>query len=180
MTRSGLGWILGVMALMSAGITPAFAADPVKVAVMDQQAVMERSHAGKRALEDMKSYSTTRQKIINSDDQELKDLEQSLQDPNSKLSEAAKQEKQDQFRTKLEGYQRRLADFNREVQQKQRELVGDFAKRIAAAAEVVAQKEGYLAILDKGNDAMIRVVIYYQPALDVTDRVVKEFDRQNK
>lgn len=180
MTRSGLSWILGAMAVISAGIAPAFAADPVKVAVMDQQAVMERSHAGKRALEDMKSYSTTRQKIINADDQELKDLEQSLQDPSNKLSEAAKQEKQEQFRTKLEAYQRRLADFNREIQQKQRELVGEYAKKIAAAAQVVAQKEGYLAILDKGNDAMIRVVIYHQPALDVTEHVVKEFDRQNK
>jgi outer membrane protein len=180
MRPSGVSWICGVITLLCAGIAPSLAADPVKVAVMDQQAVMERSQAGKRALEDMKSYSTTRQKIINSDDQELKDLEQSLQDPNSKLSETAKQDKQEQFRTKLEAYQRRLADFNREIQQKQREMVGEYAKKIAAAAQAVAQKEGYLAILDKGNDAMIRVVIYHQPALDVTDRVVKEFDRQNK
>ena len=180
MTRSGVSGVLGMVAATSTWVTLALAADPVKVAVMDQQAVMERSHAGKRALEDMKGYSTTRQKIINADDQELKDLEQSLQDPNSKLSEAAKQEKQEQFRTKLEAYQRRLADFNREIQQKQRELVGEYAKKIAAAAQVVAQKEGWLAILDKGSDAMIRVVIYHQPALDVTDHVVKEFDRQNK
>lgn len=180
MAGRGLSWIVSVIALMSVWIAPSFAADPVKVAVMDQQAVMERSQAGKRALEEMKSYSTTRQKIINADDQELKDLEQSLQDPNSKLSETAKQEKQEQFRGKLETYQRRLADFNREIQQKQREMVADYSKKIAAAAQAVAQKEGYLAILDKGSEAMIRVVIYHQPALDVTEQVVKEFDRQYK
>src|SRR5215212_9472452 len=180
MVRAGLIRIVMVMAALAVAAQGALAADPVKVGVMDQQAVIERSKIGKRALEDMKSYSLTRQKIINADDQELKDLEQSIQDPNSKLSDSAKQEKQEQFRTKLETYQRRLADFNREIQQKQRELVAEYSKKVSDVAQTVAQKEGYLAILDKGNDGVIRVVIYHQPALDVTESVLKEFDRLNK
>ena len=59
------------------------AAEPVKVGVMDQQLVIERSKAGKRALEDLKAYQATRQKIISSDDQELKELEQTFRMPNS-------------------------------------------------------------------------------------------------
>ena len=180
MTGAGMIRVLGVVLLWGLWMQPVYAAETVKIGVMDQQSVMERSKAGKRALEDIKSYSTTRQNIINADDQELKDLERSLQDPNSKLSEAVKQEKQEQFRNKLEAYQRRLQDFNREIQQKQREMVAEYSKKIADAAQAVARKEGYLAILDKGTDAVIRVVIYHQPALDVTDLVVKEFDRQNK
>lgn len=154
------------------------ASDAIKIAVMDQQAVIERSKAGKAALEEVKAYSATRQKIITADEQELKDLEQAIQDPNSKLSEAAKQEKQEQFRSKVEAYQRRLQDFNREIQQKQREMAMEYSKKIADAAQVVAQKEGFAAVLDKGNESMFRIVLYHQPALDVTDLVVKEFDRQ--
>lgn len=180
MNRPSVVRILGVLVASAWLAHAAGAAETFKVAVMDQQAVMEQSKAGKRALEEMKSYSVTRQKIVNADDLELKDMEQALQDPNSKLSEQAKQEKQEQFRAKLEAYQRRLADFNREVQQKQREMVTEYAQKIAAAAQAVAQKDGYQAILDKGSDAMVRIVLYHQPALDVTDRVVKEFDRQNK
>jgi outer membrane protein len=153
-------------------------AEPVKVGVMDQQLVIERSKAGKRALEDLKAYQATRQKIISSDDQELKDLEQTVQD--AKLSEAAKQEKQTQFQAKLEAYQRRLADFNREIQQKQREMVAEYTKKVQEAAQVVAQREGYIAVIDRGNEALIRIVIYYQRGLDVTDQVVKEFDKVNK
>ena len=169
------------LALVSAlGLMPAAGrgADSVKVGVMDQQLVIERSKAGKRALEDLKAYSATRQKIINSDDQELKELEQTIQD--AKLSESAKQEKQNQFQSKLEAYQRRLADFNREIQQKQRETVAEYIKKVQDAAQVVAQRDGYTAILDRGNEQMVRIVIYHQPALDVTDQVVKEFDKQNK
>jgi outer membrane protein len=173
------GMMMAVVgALLACWAGSARASDAVKIAVMDQQAVIERSKAGKAALEEMKAYQATRQKIINADEQELKELEQVFQDPNGKLSDAAKQEKQEQFRTKVEAYQRRMQDFNREVQQKQREMAEDYSKRIAGAAQAVAQKEGYVAILDKGNESMFRIVLYHQPALDVTDLVVKEFDRQ--
>ncbi len=154
------------------------ASDAIKIAVMDQQAVIERSKAGKAALEEVKAYQATRQKIITSDEQELKEIEQALKDPNSKLSEATKQEKQEQFQSKVEAYQRRLQDFNREIQQKQREMAAEYSKKIADAAQAVAQKEGLAAVIDKGNESMFRIVIYHQPALDVTDLVVKEFDRQ--
>jgi len=167
-----VGPLLWAMSSMTLG------AEPVKVAVMDQQLVIERSKAGKRALEDLKAYQATRQKIISSDDQELKELEQTVQD--AKLSEAAKQEKQSQFQAKLEAYQRRLADFNREIQQKQREMVTEYTKKVQEAAQVVAQREGYVAVIDRGNEALIRIVIYYQRGLDVTDQVVKEFDKLNK
>jgi outer membrane protein len=173
-------YIAVCLAVLSAGFLASIvlAADPVKVAVMDQQLVIERSKSGKRALDELKAYSATRQKIINSDDLELKELEQTIQD--AKLSESAKQEKQNQFQAKLEAYQRRLADFNREIQQKQRETVLEYTRKVQDAAQVVAQREGYVAIIDRGNEAMIKIVIYHQPALDVTDQVVKEFDKQNK
>ncbi len=178
MKRDRIFWLLSAGACWLAMASGTFAADPVRVGVMDQQLVIEKSKAGKRALEELKAYSATRQKIINADDQELKELEQALQD--AKLSETAKQDKQTQFQAKLEAYQRRLADFNREIQQKQRETVAEYSKKVRDAAQAVAQKEGYVAIIDKGNEAVMKVVIYHQPALDVTEQVVKEFDRQNK
>ncbi|MCP9463343.1 MAG: OmpH family outer membrane protein [Nitrospira sp.] len=162
------GWVLG-----------SEAASSTKVGVMDTQMVMEKSKAGKAALDEVRNYSMTRQKIIEDDEQELRELQQILEDPNSKLSESAKQEKQELFQTKLAAYERRIQDFNREIQEKQRSMVEEYGKKIAEAAKAVAQKEGYTAILDKGNEAVFRIVLYHKPALDVTDLVIKEFDRQH-
>ena len=178
MERLKVTSLIGAVALWLATVSPVLSEETFKVAVMNQQAVVEQSKAGKRALEELKAYSMTRQKIINADDQELKDLQQAIQD--GKLTDSAKQEKQGQFQAKLEAYQRRLADFNREIQQKQREMVAEYMKKVQAAAEVVGEKYGYVAIIDKGNDTTMKIVLYYQPALDVTDQMVKEFDRQNK
>jgi outer membrane protein len=178
MERLRVTGLISAVALWLAMVSPALSDEIFKVAVMNQQAVVEQSKAGKRALEELKAYSMTRQKIINSDDQELKELQQAIQD--EKLPDSAKQEKQGQFQAKLEAYQRRLADFNREIQQKQRELVAEYMKKVQAAAQVVGEKTGYVAIIDRGNDVTMKIVLYYQPALDLTDQVVKEFDRQNK
>ena len=179
MKRQGRGrYLVGLLGWWLVVTSQTFAAETIKIATMDQQLVIEKSKAGKRAMEELKSYALTRQKIINADDQELKELEQAIQD--SKLSDTAKQEKQNQFQTKLEAYQRRLADFNREIQQKQRETVAEYLKKVHDAAQVVAQREGYTAVIDRGNEAVIKIVIYSQPGLDITEQVVKEFDRQNK
>jgi len=178
MKRAAVTSLIGAAVLWLAMVSLVLSDEIGKVAVMNQQMVVEQSKAGKRALEELKAFSATRQKIINADDVELKELQQAIQD--EKLSDSAKQEKQSQFQAKLDAYQRRLADFNREIQQKQREMVAEYMKKVQAAAQAVGEKNGYVAVIDKGSEAMMKIVLYHQPALDVTDQVVKEFDRQNK
>jgi outer membrane protein len=178
MQRTNIACVLSAIGLWLAMVSPALSDETFKVAVMNQQLVVEQSKAGKRALEELKAYSMTRQKIINADDQELKELQQAIQD--GKLTDSAKQEKQGQFQAKLDAYQRRLADFNREIQQKQREMVAEYMKKVQAAAQAVGERNGYVAIIDKGNETTMKIVLYHQPSLDLTDQVVKEFDRQNK
>ena len=178
MRRTTIVGLIGATALWLAMVSPGLSADNFKVAVMDQQKVMEQSKAGKRAVEEMKAFSTARQKIIEVDEQDLRELQQALQD--EKLTDTVKAEKQGQLQTKAEAYQRRLADFNREIQQKQREMVVEYSKKVQAAAQVVGEANGYVAIIDKGLESSMRIVLYHQPLLDLTNQVVTEFDRQNK
>ena len=168
MERTSVTGLIAAVALWLAMVSPGLSAETLKVAVMDQQVVVQKSKAGKRAIEELKGYSTTRQKIIEADEQELKELQQALQD--EKLTDSAK----------AEAYQRRLADFNREIQQKQREMVAEYSRKVQAAAQTVVETNGYVAIIDKGNESAMRIVLYYQPELDLTNQVVTEFDRQNK
>jgi outer membrane protein len=166
--------------LLAATAAPGLAAEPLKVGVIDQQQVLERTKAGRRALEGLKEFSNSRQRIVSADDEELKQLEKELKDPALGLTETERQQKQEHFRTKFEAYQRRLQEFNREIQMKQKELAEEYQKKINQAAAVVGEKHGYAAVLDKGNDATLRIVIYANGSIDLTEHVIKEFDRQNK
>ena len=178
MERTRVTTLICAVLVWLAMVSPGLSAETFIVGVMDQQVVVQKSKAGKRAIEELKAYSTTRQKIIEADEQELKELQQALQD--EKLTDSAKAEKQGQLQAKGEAYQRRLADFNREIQQKQRELVAEYSRKVQTAAQTVVETNGYVAIIDKGNESTMRIVLYYQPELDLTNQVVTEFDRQNK
>jgi outer membrane protein len=168
----------GLMVASLAGA--ASAAEPVKVGVIQQRTVIEKTKAGKRALDTLKEFQASRQRIIAADDEELKKLEDTLKSQESGLSEAAKKEKQEQFRVKFENYQRRIQDFNREIQQKQQDVTGEFQKKIDEAVQAVAEKGGFAAVIDEGGAATIQVVLYAHASVNLTEQVVKEFDRRNK
>ena len=157
-----------------------FAADAFKMGVVDPQAVLEKSKAGKRALDTLKEYAATRQKLLASDEEELKGLEKQLKEQEATLNEQQKRDKQTQFRAKLQDYQRRAQEFNQELSAKQKELVDEYMKKISAATKTIAEKNGFTLVVDKGSENTIKIVLYHRDTLDLTDQVIKEFDKQNK
>jgi outer membrane protein len=156
------------------------AADAFKMGVVDPQSVLEKSKAGKKALEGLKEYVSTRQKLLSRDEEDLRTYEKQLKEQAAKLSDAEKKEKETQFRAKIQDYQRRAQEFNQELQGKQKELVDDYMKRISTATQTVAEKGGFSLVVDKGSEQTMKIVIYSKDTIDLTEQVVKEFDRVNK
>ena len=171
--------VLAAVGLSVLGLTCWAAAAEFKMGVIDPQAVLEKSKAGKKALDGLKEYVSTRQKLLSRDEEELRNTEKTLKEAGAKLSEGEKKEKAAQVRSKIQDYQKRAQEFNQELQGKQKELVDDYMKRIASATQTVAEKGGFSIVVDKGSEQTIRIVIYSKDAIDLTDQVIKEFDRVN-
>ncbi len=166
--------------LLTAFSTSTQAADAFKMGVVDPQAVLEKSKAGKKALEGLKEYVNTRQKLLTRDEEDLRNYEKQLKEQAAKLSEAEKKDKETQFRAKIQDYQKRAQEFNQELQGKQKELVDDYMKRIASATQAVAEKGGFSIVVDRGSEQTVKIVIYNKDTVDLTEQVIKEFDRINK
>ena len=183
MAKTRLGQIMVALALTGAwlisSVSGVSAADTFKMGVIDPQAVLEKSKAGKKALDGLKEYVSTRQKLLSRDEEELRNTEKTLKESASKLSEGEKKEREAQFRTKIQEYQKRAQEFNQELQGKQKELVDDYMKRIATATQTVAEKGGFSIVVDKGSEQTIKIVIYSKDTIDLTEQVIKEFDRVN-
>ena len=183
MAKTLRGQIVGALVITGAwlisSVSGVGAADAFKMGVIDPQAVLEKSKAGKKALDGLKEYVSTRQKLLSRDEEELRNTEKTLKESVSKLSEGEKKEKEAQFRTKIQEYQKRAQEFNQELQGKQKELVDDYMKRIATATQTVAEKGGFSIVVDKGSEQTIKIVIYSKDTIDLTDQVIKEFDRVN-
>ncbi|QPD04610.1 MAG: hypothetical protein Nkreftii_002384 [Candidatus Nitrospira kreftii] len=151
-----------------------------KMGVVDPQSVLEKSKAGKRALDGLKEYVSIRQKLLAKDEEDLRNQEKQLKEQAPKLSDAEKKEKETQFRAKVQDFQKRAQDFNQELQKKQKELVDEYMKKISVATQTVAEKGGVALVVDKGSEQTVKIVIYNKDTIDLTDQVVKEFDRTNK
>lgn len=165
--------------LLFAPLPTAQAAEAFKMGVVDPQSVLEKSKAGKKALDGLKEYASTRQKLLSRDEEELRNTEKTLKEQLAKLSDTEKKEKETQFRAKIQDYQKRAQEFNQELQGKQKELVDDYMKKIAAATQTVAEKGGFAIVVDKGSEQTVKIVIYNKDTIDLTDQVIKEFDRAN-
>lgn len=179
-TRMGLVRALALGTVVVCGLSAAQAADSFKMGVIDPQAVLEKSKAGRKALDGLKEYVTTRQKLLSRDEEDLRNLEKQLKDQAPKMSDSEKKDKETQFRAKIQDYQKRAQEFNQELQGKQKELVDEYMKKIAAATQTVAEKGGFSLVVDKGSEQTVKIVIYNKDAIDLTDAVIKEFDRTNK
>lgn len=151
-----------------------------KMGVVDPQSVLEKSKAGKRALDGLKEYVSIRQKLLAKDEEDLRNQEKQLKEQASKWSDAERKEKETQFRTKVQDFQKRAQEFNQELQKKQKELVDEYMKKISVATQTVAEKGGVALVVDKGSEQTVKIVIYNKDTIDLTDQVVKEFDRTNK
>ena len=151
-----------------------------KMGVVDPQSVLEKSKAGKRALEGLKEYVSTRQKLLAKDEEDLRNYEKQLKEQAPKWTDAEKKDKEGQFRTKVQDFQKRAQEFNMELQKKQKELVDEYMKKISAATQAVAEKGGVSIVVDKGSEQTVKIVIYNKDTIDLTEQVIKEFDRTNK
>ena len=162
-----------------AALPAAQAAEAFKMGIIDPQVVLERSKAGKKALDGLKEYVATRQKLLSRDEEELRTTEKTMKDQLAKLDETEKKEKESKFRAKIQDYQKRAQEFNQELQGKQKELIDEYMKKIATATQAVAQKGGFALVLDKGSEQTVKIVIYNKDTIDLTEQVIKEFDRTN-
>lgn len=171
---------LVAMAMLLLTSLPAVqAAEAFKMGVVDPQAVLEKSRAGKKALDGFKEYVATRQKLLSGDEEELRNQEKTLKEQMAKWSDTEKRDKETQFRAKVQDFQKRAQEFNQELQGKQKELLDDYMKRISSATKTVAEKGGFALVVDKGSEQVVKIVIYNKDTIDLTDQVIKEFDRVN-
>jgi outer membrane protein len=166
--------ILMGMSSWASGV-PAWAED-LKVAVVEPQKVLEGTKAGKKIKDSLAEYVKTRQRLLDSEAEDLKKIEEDLAKQGATLSPAAKQGKETAFRQKVVVYQRRIRELETEVQAKKKEMLSGFTKIIEQVVNEIAEKEKISLVLDKGGSETGVLVIFNHPSVDLTNRVIKEVD----
>ncbi len=151
-----------------------------RVGVIDPQAVIEKSKAGSRALAGLKEHAKARETVMKNDQKELEKLQQELSSASSSLGDAEKKSRQERFAQKYQEWQKRGQEFQAELGQKQKDLVQEYMKKIETATSIVAKRHGFDVVVDKGSESTLKIVLYNRDGLDLTNEVIKEFNKRFK
>ena len=92
-----------------------------------------------------------------------------LQAQASTLSEAARQQRQQQLQQQLTAYQQRGQVIQQQLASREQELVAPVMQRIRGVLEEIRREGSFSIIIDPPDG----VVVAVDPALDVTDQVIR-------
>ncbi|MEQ1627351.1 MAG: OmpH family outer membrane protein [Nitrospira sp.] len=185
MTRTaatrGLCWnggvgLLVVVLLTASGCAGTGAGAKVegKVGVLDPARILSDTNAGKKAKDNLTAFSKNRQTLIELDEKELRRLEEDFVKQASVLSPAAKRDREEAFRRRMQEYQQKVTELNREVQEKQKDVMDGFREKIEAVAGKVAKRLGLQLVVDSSKGG---VTLYREDTLDISNQVIEEFNR---
>ena len=164
-----------VLGLAVAGCTAGGAKVEGKVGLVDPARVLSETNAGKKAKDSLSAFSKNRQALIELEEKELRRMEEDFGRQASVLSPTAKREREEQFRRRMAEYQQKAGDMNREVQEKQKDVLEGFREKVELVVGKVSKRLGLQVVMDKGKGGP---TLYSDEGLDITGQVIEEFNRE--
>ncbi|MEK7851695.1 MAG: OmpH family outer membrane protein [Deltaproteobacteria bacterium] len=167
--------LLAVSMLLCASV--AFGADKtVKIGYMDLQKALNDSEAGKDAKNTFNKRVEELQKALDEKQTEIKKMQDDLEKQKGLLTSEARGEKEKTYQQKIKDAQRFAKDSQEELQQKDADMTKKILTDLREAIKKIGNDEGYTIILERGDSS----VLYAAEGVDITDKVIKAYNKMRK
>ena len=155
--------------VFNAGISHA---NEMKIGIVDMQRAIQTSETGKKAKGELEQAFNKKKKELQSEEANLKKLQEDFQKKQAALSESAKKEQQAKLQERFMKYQELLQKSQSEIQKKEQEMSEPIIRKIREKVNEIAKKKGYDLVLEKNDN----VVIYSLEKDDITEEVMKSLN----
>ncbi|MFN8848070.1 MAG: OmpH family outer membrane protein [Bdellovibrionales bacterium] len=160
--------VLLVISLLSA---TAFAAD-MKIGLVDMQKAIQSTAAGKKAKTELEGEFEKRKKELQKKEADLKKMNDDLEKKRAVMSDEVLGRKQAELQEEMLKYRETLTKNQNEIQKKERDLTQPILEKMKKTIQEVAKEGGYSYVIE--NSPM---VLFADPAHDLTDKVIKAFEK---
>lgn len=173
MRSQGRGMILlAVLAVLGLSGT-GYAADVAKIGVVDFQHLFENSEAGKVIKTEITTQGKKMEAELQEKGAEIEEMKKRLEREALVMSKEMREEKEREFRIKVNDIKVLQKKYEGELQDMQKRLMGGLQKETLEIIGDIGKKEGYLLIIDR------RGVLYSPSTVDITDEVIKRHNALN-
>ena len=149
------------------------AAGEVKFAVVDIQKFQEGSTAFQKVRAEIKARFDALQQKLERERDALMKLDEELKKQSMMLSLDAQEDKQRELDKKRRYYKYLQDDFSQEIKTLEVEAIKKTMKELETVVKDIAQKKGYTLILERRTLGLM----YYDPSVDITEEVIKGYDK---
>ncbi len=166
---------IGMLTLMMFGLTgQASAADVAKIGVIDFQKIFEKSEAGKNIKQEINTQGRRMEQDLKFKGSQIEALKKQLERESMVMSREKREEKEREFRIKINDLKSLKQKYEKEIQQLQKRLINRIRRQVLDIVEEIGKKEGYLLIIEKIG------VVYAPQSVNLTDRVIQIYNERYK
>lgn len=182
MKRTVIFFTALIFGALSIGIIENFGSGPtayaasIKVGVVDFQKVLTASNQGKRATEELNKKGKVMEDEIKSKESELLDLQKKFEKDSLVMSKEKKEEKQKDMRAKFNDFKTLRAKYMNEFKEMQAEHFNKIRKGVIDVASEIGKKDGFTFVIERNEGG----IIYFDNTLDITEKVISEYNRRAK
>jgi len=165
---------LGVLVMVFLQPAPV-AAQTVKIGVVDLQKFQKNSKAFQKASVSVKKKFDDMQQKLSDERNALAKLDDEFKKQSMMLSIDAQEDKKRELEKKQRQYKFMYDEYTQEMKETEVDTIKKIMKELEKITDKMAEKEGYTIILERRTLGLL----YFNSAIDLTDRVTEAYDKQH-
>lgn len=146
----------------------------VKVGVVNIQKIITTVKMGKNVMKTLEKSFNAKKKTLKKDEESIKKMQKDFQKQNLVLSDKAKAKKEAAIRQKIAGIQQQTMKFQKEIQKQELELKKPILEKLKGVIDDVSKDEK----LDLTFEVSSSPIVYAKSKVDITEKVIKAFDKK--
>ncbi len=147
-----------------------------KIAVVNIQKVITSIKAGKNVMKQLEKAFKKKQKELKGEETAIKKLQKDYQKQNLVLSDKAKLKKENEIRGRIQALQKKTMDYQKGIQQQEAQLKKPILEKLKPVIDQVS-KEKKVAMT---FEVTASPLVYAESKVDITDAVIKAYDKKHK
>jgi outer membrane protein len=149
-----------------------FASAETKLGYVDLQRALMEVEDGKKAKKQLENMKTSRQKKLDARQNELREMQKSLEAQQAFMQADVKRQKQQEFGQKLQQLQSTYVNLQKELAAEEAKLTKGIYARMGRILGKIGKKDGYTMILEKSQSS----VLWAPQHLDLTNDLIRRYN----
>lgn len=156
--------------------TAAWAADAIKIGIVDMMAILRTSDAGREANTKLLDQFKDLKENLDKQKAEIDKMRTEMEKQSLVLSQEAKMDKQTQYQRKVRDFQDNVGNYQRKMQVEKEKYLKPLEDLILKAAVEYGKKNGYGLVMDARSAG----VVYVSDTVNITNQVLVEVNKASR